>query len=135
MKRQLHLFIKIILIATIIIIPLSNTVLANDNTIDIVVSPNVLNIESNGGSISIHTDFHYVQEADVSMEVNETPIDNINTFADNCGNLVVKCSIDTVKTLVAGSDEAAFILIINDNGETYIGTDTIAVIQIIPQKT
>jgi len=133
-KRRLNFFIKVILIAAITIIPLSGSVLANDNVIDIVVSPNVLNLESNGGSISVHTDISYVAEAEVNLEVNGTTIDDINTFPDNCGNLVVKCSIDTVKAIVANETEATFILTVSYDGETYTGTDTIMVIQVIPQK-
>jgi archaellum component FlaG (FlaF/FlaG flagellin family) len=123
------LFIALILT----VLPLS-AVLAADNTIDMVVSPNVLNIESNGGSISIHTDIGYVSEDDAALEVNETPIETITTFVDNRGNLVVKCSIDTVKNIVVGTDEATFVLTASYNGSVYYGTDTIAVIQVLPQK-
>ena len=134
MKRVLRLCIKVLLISTILTVSLSSAVLASDNAIDIVVSPYVLNIESNGGSISIHTDIGYVSEDDVVLEVNGTPIENIYTFTDSRGNLVVKCSINTVKSIVVGEEEATFVLMANYNGGIYSGTDTIAVIQVIPQK-
>ena len=133
-KRVLRLCIKVLLISTILTVSLSSAVLASDNAIDIVVSPHVLNIESNGGSISIHTNIGYVSEDDAALEVNGTPIENIYTFTDSRGNLVVKCSINTVKSIVIGEEEATFVLTANYNGETYSGTDTIAVIQVIPQK-
>ena len=133
-KRFLRFCIEILLISTILTVPLSGAVLASDNTIDMVVSPNVLNIESNGGSISIHTDIGYVSEDDAALEVNGALIENIYTFTDSRGNLVVKCSIDTVKSIVVGEDEATFVLTANYNGGIYSGTDTIAVIQVIPQK-
>jgi len=106
MKRVLRLCIKALFVSTILTVLLSSTVLASDNTIDIVVSPNVLNIESNGGSISIHTDIGYVSEDDATLEVNGIPIENIYTFTDSRGNLVVKCSINTVKSIVVGDEEA-----------------------------
>lgn len=134
MSRLFRLCIKALLISALLTVPLSGTVLASDNTIDIVVSPHVLNIESNGGSISIHTDIGYVSEDEAALEVNGTLIENIYTFTDSRGNLVVKCSINTVKRIVVGEEEATFVLTANYNGGTYTGTDTIAVIQVIPQK-
>ena len=114
---------------------LSGVALADDNNIDMVVSPSVLNIESNDGSISIHTDIGYVSEADTTLEVNGTEIENIYTKTDSRGNLVVKCSIDTVKAIVISEDEATFTLTCNYNDGVYSGTDTITVIQIMPRKS
>ena len=108
--------------------------LAGDNTINMVVFPNVLNIESNGEYIHVHTDISYDSAAVANLEVKGTTIEDIYTFADSCGNLVVKCAIDPVKTIVSDDDEAVFTLIYNYNGEIYSGTDTIDVIRVIPQK-
>ena len=135
MNRLSKLCIKVLLISALLTVPLSGTVLASDNTIDIVVSPHVLNIESDGGSISIHTDIGYVSEDEAALEVNGTTIEKIWTFTDSRGNLVVKCSINTVKSIVVGKEEATFVLTANYNGGIYTGTDTIAVIQVIPQRS
>ena len=134
MNRLFKLCIKAVLISALLTVPLSGTVLASDNTIDIVVSPHVLNIESNGGSISIHTNIGYVSAEDAVLEVNGTTIAKIWTFTDSRGNLVVKCSINTVKSIVVGEEEATFDLTANYDGGIYSGTDTIAVIQVIPQE-
>ncbi len=135
MNRLFKLCIKALLISALLTVPLSGTVLASDNnTIDIVVSPHVLNIESNGGSISIHTDIGYVSEDDATLKVNETTIEEIWTFTDSRGNLVVKCSINAVKFIVAGEEEATFVLTAVYDGGFYTGTDTIAVIQVTPKK-
>jgi hypothetical protein len=134
MNRLFKLCIKALLISALLTVPLAGTVFASDNTIDIVVSPNVLSIESNGGSISVHTDIGYVSAADAALTVNGELIDRIWTFTDSRGNLVVKCSINTVKSIVVGEDEATFVLTADYNGGIYTGTDTIAVIQVIPQK-
>ena len=134
MKKLIKLSIKALLLATLLTVPLSGIVLAEDGIIDMVVSPNVLSIESNGGSISVHTDIGYVSPADATLEVNGTKIELIYTFTDSCGNLVVKCSIATVKAIVIDETEAEFVLTCNYNGGTYTGTDTIRVIQVLPQK-
>ena len=135
MKKLFSLCNKALILSAILSLLISGAALADDNTIDMVVSPNILNIESNGGSISIHTDIGYVSEEDTALEVNGTEIENIYTKTDSCGNLVVKCSIDTVKAIVIDEEEAIFILTCNYNDGIYSGTDTIAVIKVIPQKS
>ena len=133
MKRLIKLSIKALLLATLLTVPISGAVLADDGTIDMVVSPNVLNLESNGGSISVHTDIGYVRAAEAILEVNGTPV-SVYTFADSCGNLVVKASINTVKGMVTAGKDAIFDLTYICNGVTYTGSDTVPVIQVIPQK-
>jgi len=133
-KRLMKLGIKAVLVATLLAIPITGIANAEDGTIEMVVSPNVLSLESNGGSISIHTDIGYVAPADVTLEVNGEPVDKVWTFTDSCGNLVVKCSITEVKGMVTSGEDAIFDLICNYNGGTYTGSDTVRVIQVIPQK-
>jgi len=130
----MKLGIKAVLVATLLAIPITGIANAEDGTIEMVVSPNVLSLESNGGSISIHTDIGYVAPADVTLEVNGEPVDKVWTFTDSCGNLVVKCSITEVKGMVTSGEDAIFDLICNYNGGTYTGSDTVRVIQVIPQK-
>ena len=134
MKKLFRLCTKALLVSAILTLLLSGAALADDNTIDMVVSPNVLNIESNGGSISIHTDIDYVSEADTTVEVNGTEIEVISTFTDNCGNLVVKCDIDEVKGIVKDAYFADFVLTCNYNGGVYTGSDSVPVIRVISQK-
>ena len=133
MKRLVKLSIKALLVAILLTIALSGAVLADDGTIEMVVSPNVLNLESNGGSISVHTDIGYVRTAEVILKVNGTPV-SVYTFADSCGNLVVKASITTVKDIVIAGEDAIFDLTYYLTSGTYTGTDTVPVIQVIPQK-
>ena len=134
MKNFLKSSIKMLLVSAVIVMALSGIALAEDGTIDMVVSPNVLNIESNGGSISIHTNIGYVSPADTTLVINGTEIDDVSTFLDNCGNLVVKCNIDEVKTIVINDTSADFVLTCNYNSGIYTGNDSIPVIRIIPQK-
>jgi hypothetical protein len=133
-KRYFRTGIMALLLSVLVVIPVSGVVLADENAIDMVVSPNVLNLESNGGSISVHTDIGYVSPEDATLEVNGTVVEGIYTFVDNCGNLVVKCSITTVKGIVTAGEDAVFVLTCNYNGGVYTGSDTVPVIQVFPQK-
>lgn len=121
-------------LVAILLVSVTGAALAQDGTIDMEVSPNVLNIESNGGSISIHTNIGYVPADDTTVEVNGTEVEVIATFLDNRGNLVVKCDIDEVKTIVVPDEPAVFVLTCSYNGGVYTGTDSVPVIQVIPQK-
>ncbi|MFC2014374.1 hypothetical protein ACFLUP_00065 [Chloroflexota bacterium] len=143
MKRIMNLCIKALLVSSILAALFSNAALASDGTIEMVVSPNILSIESNGGSISIHTNIGYVAPEDAALVVNGTTIEHIWTFLDDRGNLVVKCRIDEVKDIFIEEktepgrteEEAVFALTANYDGGTYTGFDTIKVIQVIPSKS
>ena len=134
MNKLLKLSIKAILVTTLLVIPVSGAVLADEGDIDMVVSPNVINLESNGGSISVHTDIAGIPE-EVTLYINGEGVDGIWTFTDNCGNLVVKCSIVTAKGMVVAGEDAVFALTCSRNGELYNGSDTVPVIQVVPQRT
>jgi hypothetical protein len=109
---------------------LTTAALADDNTIEMVVSPNTLNLGSEGGVIRIHADIDYDSVADVVVKVEGTSIDVLNTFADSRGDLVIKCNLEFVKTVVEveDADTATFVATIPANGDVYSGEDTIPVI-------
>ena len=139
MSRIIKKLAMTLVVAVILVISIAGIVFADDDTMEIVVSPNVLNLESNGGSISIHTDVGYVVppgafQADVTLEVNGVLVEKVGTFPDSSGNLVVKADIDTVKEIIAVEGEATFYLTYNDTHTTYTDDDTIKVIKVIPQK-
>ena len=139
MSRTIKKLGMTLAVAAILVISIASIVFADDGTMEIVVSPNVLNLESNGGSISVHTDVGYVipqgaSQADVTLEVNGVLVESVGTFPDRSGNLVVKADIDTVKEIIAVEGEATFYLTYNDTHTIYTGDDTIQVIKIIPQK-
>ncbi|MFC2026427.1 hypothetical protein ACFLUX_00415 [Chloroflexota bacterium] len=120
-----------LLVVVVLCIGVTSPVLANDNSIEVIVSPNVLNLNSNGGSLSIHTDIDYSSVDsvdDVSLKVNEKVITDIWIFSDDRGDLVVKGDIETVKGMVS-IGEATFELSVNTNANIeYNGSDTIRVI-------
>jgi hypothetical protein len=121
-------------LVAVLLVSITGAALAQDGTIDIEVSPKVLNIESNGGSLSINTNIGYVSAEDTTVAVNGEEVAVIATFLDNRGNLVVKCDIDEVKGIVTPGETAVFVLICKYNGAEYTGTDSVPVISVVPQK-
>ena len=123
-------------IALMVVLPLvlglANGALAEEEPlpIDLQVSPNVLNLESYGGSLSMHTDVGYSWTLDVGFTVDGQLVDDFWTKADARGELVVKASLEAVEGMV-GVSEATFVLtVITANGDWYEGTDTIRVISV-----
>jgi len=76
--------------------------------------------------VSLHTDINYSWVVDVELEV-EGNLPAIHTFADDRGDLVVKCDIDTIKSMVS-EGTATFDLTVYTEEATYSGTDAITVI-------
>ena len=134
MKKLLKLSIKVLLLTALMVIPVSGAVLAENDTADMVVAPNVINLESNGGSVHVHTNTAGIP-SDVALYVDGEPIYDIYTFTDSCGNLVVKCSITAVKDIVEVGTEAEFVLTYSREGVPYTFTDFVPIIQVIPQKS
>lgn len=107
---------------------LTTAALAEDGTIEMVVSPNTLNLGSEGGVISIHADIDYDSVADVVVKVEGTSIDVLNTFADSRGDLVIKCDLEDVKDAVREGAATFVALITTVEEEDISGEDTIQVI-------
>ena len=127
MKRLSKLCVGTLLLVTLVAVILTSGVFAQEGTIEVVVSPNVLNLNSNGGSVSLHTDIRYALVSNAELEVEGQPVEPISTFADDRGDLVVKCNLDKVKDMVAVG-EATFVLEVTTQDGLYSGTDTIRVI-------
>ena len=124
MNRHLKICIVTLVLVLALAVGLTSLASAQDSTSELVVSPNVLNLESNGGVVTLHADIGYSSQYDLDLKVNNKPLPIAVTFPDSRGDLVIKCRLTTVKGLVSVG-EAIFALTIND---TYTGTDTIRVI-------
>ena len=124
MKRSLKLSVVTLILVLALAIGLTTLASAQDNTIDLVASPNVLNLESNGGVVTLHADVAYSLVYKLELEVNDQPLTIDSTFWDSRGDLVIQCDLATVKDMVE-LGEATFDLTVND---LYTGTDTIRVI-------
>lgn len=99
-----------------------------EGDIDIVVSPNMLSLKSTGDVISIHADITFASVTGVEVSVNGDSIDVLSTFADDRGDLVIKCDRQEVIGLVSVGT-AIFVASITIEDEVlYSGVDTITVI-------
>ena len=90
MKKTINIALKTLILTIILAMLISSPILANGSADGIEVSPNVINLDSKGGSFSIHTNipFSIVQDVSLSADGNIIPISA--TFADDRGDLVVK---------------------------------------------
>jgi len=105
----------------------ATTAFAQENTLEMVVSPSTLNLESNGGCVTIHAVIGYSAVTSAELWVNGEPILKFGTFPDSRGELVVRIGLETVKSMVSVGT-ATFDLRVQTQNGTYSGTDTIRVI-------
>jgi hypothetical protein len=124
MKKVLKLCVVTLILVVSLAAGLTTLASAQVNTIELVASPNVLNLGSNGGVVTLHADIGYSLVYELELEVNGQSLPIELTFPDSRGDLVIKCLLADVKETVK-LGEATFILTING---LYTVTDTIRVI-------
>ena len=100
------------------------------------VAPNVLNIQSEGQVVTVHTDIYYSVVEVYSVYLNSVLISSWK--ADNRGNFVAKFSMDEIKLLdgLITDDYNTLTLIlagVTEDGESFSGTQDIKVIDIEPE--
>lgn len=100
---------------------------AQADTIEIQVSPNTINLTSNGGALSIHAVISYNSVNQVELSVDGQSVTEFSTFADDRGELVVRCNIEMIKSMVS-EGTATFDLVMYTAAGTHTGTDTIRII-------
>jgi len=106
-------------------------------TIEIQVSPNVLNLVNQGQWVTIHTDIAYSAVAGASVTLNDVPINWWKS--DNQGNFVAKFVIGDIKGLFIGPKATLplgpTLLTLSGttkDGEVFTGSATIKVIFVAP---
>ncbi len=103
-------------------------------TIDIQVSPNVLNLQNNGQVVTIHTDIAYSTVAAESVFLNGVEIQSWK--ADNNGNFVAKFNMEAIQGLdgLVVDDYNTFTLegLMYGGGE-FTGSEDILVVDNVPQ--
>jgi hypothetical protein len=105
-----------------------------DITSTIRIAPNVLNIQSEGTVVTVHTDIRYYVVDVYTVYLNGIAISSWK--ADNRGNFVAKFSMDEVKLLdglVIGDYNTLQIVGLTLDGETFVGEQDIKVIDVIPE--
>jgi hypothetical protein len=108
------------------------TALAFDIQID--VAPNVLNIQSESVVVTVHTDIAFSAVLGSSVFLNDVEINHWKS--DARGNFVAKFLSDEIKTLDGLIIDDYNVLVLTGytaDGEAFIGTQDIMVIDIIPQ--
>jgi len=102
--------------------------------IQIDVAPNVLNIQSQGAIVTVHTDIAYSAVDGASVYLNGVAIQWWK--ADARGNFVAKFVMDEIKTLDGLIIDGYNVLVLNGyttDGDTFIGEQEIKVIDITPR--
>lgn len=100
------------------------------NTLEITidVSPNVLNLQSSGKVVTVHTNIAYGTVEASSVYLNDVEISGWKS--DLCGNFVAKFNIDDIKTLpLIINDYNTFTLSgVTKLGESFSGSQEILVV-------
>ena len=98
------------------------------------VSPNVLNIQSNGTVVTVHTNVDYNTVIASSVFLNGVPISFYKS--DDRGYFVAKFVMDDVKALplIIGELNTLRLLGATDDGLSFTGTQDIKVISVMPKK-
>ena len=115
--------------------PSPDTEVSLEFALTIVVSPNIINIESSRiGEIRINTGFRYASyiangEA-VFIYFNQSDsIENIRTTRDSLGNLILKFHLedllDLEENLYPDSENTVTVVLVMNNGDEFIGQDTV----------
>ncbi|MBC2714373.1 MAG: hypothetical protein HF978_03605 [Desulfobacteraceae bacterium] len=127
MKKSI-LFGLIILCAMLVAVSTSN---AYEILID--VSPNVLNLQSSGTVVTVHTNVDYNTVIASSVFLNGVPIYFYKS--DDRGYFVAKFVMDDVKDLplIIGELNTLLLVGVTDDGLAFTGTQDIKVISIIPR--
>ena len=104
--------------------------------VQIDVAPNVLNIQSQGEIVTVHTDIAYSAVVGASVFLNDVAIEY--SKADARGNFVAKFVMDEIKTLdglIIGDYNTLVLIGYTTDGDPFIGEQEIKVIDIIPRGT
>ena len=116
------------------ILALGMSVNAYGQEVGIEVSPNILNIPSDGNVVTVHTDVPYSQVLVHSVFLNGVPI---NTWkADSRGYFVAKFVMEEVKYLsglVIGDYNELTLTGMTTNHTPFAGTDAVLVVDNVPQ--
>jgi hypothetical protein len=118
-------FLICVLAVSVLIGLISMTACAADLEIEIKVTPRVLVIDSEGTLVTVHTNIAYSAVDTASLTLNGIPI--AWTKSDARGQLVAKFNQSDVKDIVAPPSVLLELSGYTRSGESFSGTDTIAV--------
>ena len=119
---------------SLILIQVPTLCFGEEIPINIDVAPNVLNIQSKGVVVTVHTDIAYVDVVASMVLLNDVEIKSWK--ADNRGNFVAKFSMYEIKILdglIIGDSNTLTLSGYTEEGDTFLGEQDIKVIDVIPQ--
>jgi len=99
--------------------------------IDIVVSPSTINLDSQGVWVTVHADIPYSWVEGASVTLDGVPVNF--TKADDCGDLVAKFTVESIRALFPNIDEPVEVNLTLCGDSLYgpfSGTDTVRVIKV-----
>lgn len=123
---------------SLILIQAPTLCFGDEITIDIDVAPNVLNIQSEGEVVTVHTDIAYWNVVASKVLLNDVEIKSWK--ADNRGYFVAKFFMESIKELLDSEDICDDYTLnlelygVTKDGDTFSGEQEIKVIDVIPQK-
>lgn len=102
-------------------------------TIEIQVSPNVLNLQNSGEVVTIHTDIAYSAVAASTVTLNGVTV--LSTKLDNQGNFVAKFDIEDIKNLPLNVGEYNTLTLegMTTDNQPFTGSKSIMVVNVIPK--
>ena len=130
-QRTISKFLKSVLIL-FVLITIQSVFTSATVTINIDVSPNVLNLENQGEVVTVHTDIAYGLVVGSTVYLNEVPIKSWKS--DDRGNFVAKFYMEDVKDLPLNIGEMNTLTMVGVliDGSTFTGSQQIKVIEVIP---
>lgn len=120
------------LAAVLVMSLFTSRLLADEITIDITVSPNVINIASQSTVVTVHTNIAYGLVDGVTVMLNDVAIDWWKS--DDRGNFVAKFNAADVKNIVTPGETAELTLTGKTKeefgGDTFTGTDFVKIVSV-----
>lgn len=123
-RKKLNFFLALLIMG--LILPTS---IFSQEVIEIQVSPNILNLQSNGVVVTIHTDIPFSQVDAQSVSLAGVEIDSWKS--DNQGFFVAKFDMDVIKdieSLVIGEYNTLTLDGLKYSGDEFTGSEDVMVI-------
>lgn len=129
--RSISKLIPMILLILITAVFIPSTAPAYEILIE--VAPNVLNLQSSGTVVTVHTNVAYSEVVASSVFLNNVAV--AFTKADNQGYFVAKFTMEDIKSLPLeiGAENTLLLIGMTDDGLTFSGSAEIKVINVLPK--
>lgn len=134
LKKAKTLYLPLVCCMALALVFFQNPAKCHAFDIEIDVSPNVLNIQSQSTIVTVHTDIAYSLVVGASVFLNDVAIDWWKS--DDRGNFVAKFLSDEIKTLdglIIGDYNTLVLSGFTTGEESFMGTQDIKVIDNIPK--